>query len=63
MSPHLLGSINHGTYVECFLPERDPVFWNLITNRGEIKDGRYPVPQGAGLGLALDDSFIAKYLS
>lgn len=61
ISAHLLGSISHGTYVECFLPERDPLFWQLITNRGEIKNGRYPIPQGPGLGLMLDESLIAKY--
>ena len=30
---HLLASIPHGTFVECFHPDRDPIWWNLIANR------------------------------
>jgi D-arabinonate dehydratase len=33
VSAHLLASIPHGTYVETFDPDRDPIFWNLIVNR------------------------------
>ena len=45
ISAHLLAAIPHGTYVECFHPERDPILWNLIANRPEIRDGLYRVPQ------------------
>lgn len=58
---HLLASIPHGTYVECFDPERDPIFWQMVANRPELRDGLYPAPQGPGLGLELDQDFIAKY--
>jgi D-galactarolactone cycloisomerase len=61
ISAHLLGSLNHGTYVECFLPERDPIFWNMIANRGELQDGIYQIPQGPGFGLVLDEEWISKY--
>ena len=61
ISPHLLASIPHGTYVECFHPERDPLFWELIANRPTIRDGTYPVPQGPGFGLVLDESTIRRY--
>jgi D-galactarolactone cycloisomerase len=63
ISPHLVGSISHGTYVECFLPERDPLFWRLLANRGEIRHGLYPVPKAPGLGLVLDEAFLATHES
>jgi len=61
VSAHLLASISHGTYLECFHPERDPLFWNLIANRTPFEDGWYKVPTGPGLGLVLDTDYIAKY--
>ncbi len=61
ISAQLLASIPHGTYVEIFHPDRDPLFWNLIANRSEIKDGMYPLPTGPGWGLELDESYIKKH--
>jgi L-alanine-DL-glutamate epimerase-like enolase superfamily enzyme len=61
ISAQLLASTSSGTYVESFLPERDPIFWNMIANRGEFADGMYRVPQGPGWGLELDDEWIARY--
>jgi L-alanine-DL-glutamate epimerase-like enolase superfamily enzyme len=61
VSAHLLASIPHGTYLETFDPDRDPVFWNLIANRNPFVAGEYAVPCGPGLGLVLDDAYIAKY--
>jgi D-galactarolactone cycloisomerase len=61
VAAHLLASVPNGTYVECFHPDRDPIFWNLIENRAEIKDGMYPVPEGPGWGLILDQDWIEKY--
>ena len=63
VSAHLLASIPHGTYVETFDPDRDPVFWNIIANRNEFKDGWYAVPDGPGLGLELDWDYINRYRS
>jgi D-galactarolactone cycloisomerase len=60
VAAQLLGGIAHGTYLECFMPERDPLFWTLIANRGSITDGRYPVPRGAGFGIVLDEGTIAR---
>lgn len=60
VAAHLLGGVPHATYLECFLPERDPLFWTLVANRGELVDGRYPVPQGPGFGLVLDEGVIAR---
>lgn len=61
IAAHLLAGIAHGTYVECFHPDRDPLFWNLLTSRGECRDGMYSVPQGPGLGIEVDEDYIAKY--
>lgn len=58
VSAHLLASVSHGTYVEVFHPDRDPIFWNLIANRSLISDGIYEIPTGPGLGLELDEGFI-----
>jgi D-arabinonate dehydratase len=61
VSAHLLASIPHGTYLETFDPERDPLFWNMIANRREFEGGEYLVPDGPGLGLELDAQFIERY--
>jgi L-alanine-DL-glutamate epimerase-like enolase superfamily enzyme len=63
ISAHLLASIPHGTYLETFDPDRDPVFWNLIANRRPFENGDYLVPGGPGFGLELDWDYIARYRS
>jgi L-alanine-DL-glutamate epimerase-like enolase superfamily enzyme len=61
ISAQLLASTNDGTFVETFLPERDPIFWNMIANRPALEGGMYPIPEGPGWGLILDEDWIAKY--
>ena len=61
LSAQLLGAIPHGTYVECFHPDRDPLFWELIANRPEPKQGQYTIPAGPGWGLTLDEDCIRRY--
>jgi len=61
VAAHLLASTPHGTYVECFDTERDPVFWGLFANRPTLHDGLYRLPEGPGFGLHLDPDFIARY--
>jgi L-alanine-DL-glutamate epimerase-like enolase superfamily enzyme len=61
LSAHLLGAIPHGTYVECFHPDRDPLFWELIANRPEACNGSYQIPAGPGWGLVLDQDCIERY--
>lgn len=63
VSAHLLASIPHGTYLETFDPDRDPIFWNMIANRAPFADGHYPVPDGPGFGLELDWDYINRYRS
>jgi D-galactarolactone cycloisomerase len=61
VAAHLLASVPHGTYVECFDEDRDPVFWGLFANRPALSDGLYRLPEGPGFGLALNDDFIARH--
>jgi D-galactarolactone cycloisomerase len=61
VAAHLLASIPHGTYLEYFHPQRDPIWHNLIANRPALKGGRIALPEGPGLGWELDEDYIAKY--
>jgi D-galactarolactone cycloisomerase len=61
IATHLLASQSHGTYVEVFHPDRDPIWWNLILNRSTLVDGKITVPKGPGLGWELDEEFISHY--
>jgi D-arabinonate dehydratase len=61
IAAHLLAGVPNGTYLECFHPDRDPIFWNLIANRGGPRDGRYELTEAPGLGLELDEDFIARW--
>jgi len=61
VAAHLLASQPGGTYLEVFHPDRDPIWWNLITNRPELVDGQMALPTGPGLGWEYDDDFIEHY--
>ncbi|HKC29293.1 MAG TPA: mandelate racemase/muconate lactonizing enzyme family protein [Jatrophihabitans sp.] len=58
VSTHLLASIPHGTFAECFHPDRDPFWWNLVVNRGELTDGQLTLSDRPGLGWELDWDYI-----
>ena len=61
VAAHLLASIPHGTFVECFHPDRDPIWWNLVANRPPLVDGRIQLTAAAGLGWELDPEYIDRY--
>ena len=61
IASHLLASIPHGTFVECFHPDRDPIWWNLVANRPLLVDGKIELGQAPGFGWELDDDFIAAH--
>jgi L-alanine-DL-glutamate epimerase-like enolase superfamily enzyme len=61
LASHLLASQPHSTYVEAFHQERDPIFWQMLANRPELKDGLFTLPSGPGLGWELDADFIEMY--
>jgi D-galactarolactone cycloisomerase len=58
---HMLASQPHGTYVEVFHPDRDPIWWKLIANRPALEDGAFQLPEAPGLGWQLDEEFIAHH--
>jgi L-alanine-DL-glutamate epimerase-like enolase superfamily enzyme len=61
VAAHLLTSQPHGTYLEVFHPDRDPIWWRMIANRPELVDGQLTLPSGPGLGWELDREFIERY--
>lgn len=61
VSLHLIGSIPHGTFSECFHPDRDPFWWSLIANRPKPVDGCLPLPEAPGLGWELDWDYIGRH--
>jgi L-alanine-DL-glutamate epimerase-like enolase superfamily enzyme len=61
VASHLLASIPHGTVVECFHPDRDPIWWNLVTNRPPLVGGTLELPDAPGLGWELDADYIEAH--
>jgi D-galactarolactone cycloisomerase len=61
VASHLLASIPHGGYVECFHPDRDPIWWGLIANRPQLRDGMLELSDAPGLGWELDVDYIDRY--
>ena len=61
VSSHLLASIPHGGYAECFDPDRDPIWWNLIANRPPLVDGAIALPTEPGFGWQLDWEYVDRY--
>jgi D-galactarolactone cycloisomerase len=61
VAAHLLCSVPHGTFVECFHPDRDPIWWNLIANRPPLEGGRLTLSHQPGLGWELDGDYIERY--
>jgi L-alanine-DL-glutamate epimerase-like enolase superfamily enzyme len=58
VAAHLLASIPHGTFLETFHPDRDPIWWNLVANRPQLVDGFLTLPDQPGLGWELDEDYI-----
>jgi D-galactarolactone cycloisomerase len=61
VASHLLASIPHGSCVECFHPDRDPIWWGLIANRPPLRDGMIELSDAPGLGWELDADYINRY--
>jgi D-galactarolactone cycloisomerase len=61
VASHLLAAMPNGTYAECFHPDRDPVWWNLIANRPPLVDGEIALPHRPGLGWELDLDYVERY--
>ncbi|QLH25647.1 mandelate racemase/muconate lactonizing enzyme family protein [Streptomyces sp. Rer75] len=61
VSAHLLAAQPHGTYAECFHPDRDPFWWHLIATERRLVDGKLQLSDEPGLGWELDEDYIARY--
>jgi len=61
VASHLLAAIPHAVFVECFDPDRDPIWWNLVANRPKLERGVLRLPDAPGFGWEFDLDFIAKY--
>jgi L-alanine-DL-glutamate epimerase-like enolase superfamily enzyme len=61
VASHLLAAVPNGTFAECFDPDRDPIWWNLVANRPPLVDGHLALPTEPGLGWELDLDYIARY--
>jgi D-galactarolactone cycloisomerase len=58
---HLIASQAHGTYAECFHPDRDPFWWNLVANRPRAVAGEVSLPLRPGLGWELDHEYLEAH--
>lgn len=58
VSAHLIASVPHGTYAECFHPDRDPFWWSLIATERRMEDGHLVLSDEPGLGWTLDWDYI-----
>ncbi len=61
VSARLLASIPHGTYAECVHPDRDPIWWNLVSNRPTLNEGKLRLSERPGLGWELDADYIEAH--
>jgi L-alanine-DL-glutamate epimerase-like enolase superfamily enzyme len=61
VASHLLCSVPNGTFVECFHPDRDPIWWNLPANRPKLSNGMLTLSDRPGLGWEIDEDYVARY--
>lgn len=61
IASHLVASVPHGTVVECFHPDRDPIWWNLVANRPALSEGALELGDEPGLGWELDWDYIEAH--
>ena len=61
VSSHLVSSQAHGSVVECFHPDRDPFWWNLIANRPPLEDGELVLSDAPGLGWELNTDYVDRH--
>ena len=61
VSSHLVASQAHGSVAECFHPDRDPFWWNLIANRPPLVNGELLLSDSPGLGWQLNTDYIERH--
>ncbi|MDR1204119.1 MAG: mandelate racemase/muconate lactonizing enzyme family protein [Peptococcaceae bacterium] len=61
-SAHLLSAAQNGLYLEVFpTPKGVREGENIITNQPPVVKGQYEIPDGPGLGLDFDYSYLSRY--
>jgi L-alanine-DL-glutamate epimerase-like enolase superfamily enzyme len=58
---HLLASIPNGRAVECFHPDFDPIWHEMVRERPQVSDGTLKLPDAPGIGLEIDHGFVEKH--
>lgn len=61
VASHLLCAIPNGTFVECFHPDRDPIWWHLPANRPRLSGGMLTLTDRPGLGWEIDRDYVDRY--
>lgn len=61
ISSHLLAGNANSAYVECFHPDRDPLWWDLIATERNYQDGYLILDDSPGLGWELNRDYIDEY--
>jgi len=61
VSMHLLASIPNGLYAECFRPEIDPIWHEMVVDHPTIEGGTLSLPDEPGIGLDIDPEFVDEY--
>lgn len=58
---HLLASIPNGRAVECFHPDFDPIWHEMVVDRPTVSDGTLKLPDAPGIGLEIDHAFVDEH--
>lgn len=61
VAAHLIASQPHGTYAECFHPDRDPFWWHLIATPRRVENGELVLSDAPGFGWDLDEDYVARH--
>jgi D-galactarolactone cycloisomerase len=58
---HLIAATPHGTFIEGFHPDRDPVFWHIDAGRAPLRNGGIAVSERPGLGIEFDWDWVDRF--
>jgi L-alanine-DL-glutamate epimerase-like enolase superfamily enzyme len=61
LNAHLVAAFRHGATVPATTPDQPPAVWGQLYQDFQIRDGRVQLTERPGLGLELDEAFLARY--